>query len=291
MKGIDLIMKNLKEELKFGKKGITLIALVITIIVLLTLAGITITTLTGENGILTNAQNASGQTKKTSAFESINILLGEWKIRNLTEGITLEDFLNEKVDIEIESVEKKENNFIVLKDGHQIGIAEDGKILGEIQTITEKLELKNNFYFWNGTEMPNTSYCYTAIDVKEEDIVDCYTNYETHQTIYFLCEMNNNMLIQNLRDVEQYIVPEGVDKIYISLSNVNYGKFDYSVNIQRLFPSNSTSNEEDSNSIFAQSTDALESKKKMALHGMMACFHRIMFILVNLEQKHWQKDF
>ena len=64
MKGIDLIMKNLKEELKFGKKGITLIALVITIIVLLTLAGITITTLTGENGILTNAQNASGQTKK-----------------------------------------------------------------------------------------------------------------------------------------------------------------------------------------------------------------------------------
>ncbi len=38
---------NLKQE-----KGITLIALVITIVVLLILAGVTIAMLTGENGIL-----------------------------------------------------------------------------------------------------------------------------------------------------------------------------------------------------------------------------------------------
>ena len=51
-------MKNkLKEQLKTNK-GITLIALVITIIVLLILAGVTIATLTGDNGILTKAQNA-----------------------------------------------------------------------------------------------------------------------------------------------------------------------------------------------------------------------------------------
>lgn len=212
---------------------------------------------------MNNSKNASEQTKKASIIESINILLGEWKIRNSTEETTLEDFLDEKVDIDIESVEKKGNNFIVIKDGYQIAIAEDGKILGEIQTITEKLELKNNFYFWNGAEMPNTSYCYTAIDVKEGDIIDCYANYEAHQTIYFLCEMNNNMFIQNLRDIEQYIVPKGVDEIYISLSNVNYGKFDYSINIQRIFPLNSTSNEEDSNLIFSKSTDVLESNKQL----------------------------
>ena len=47
----------LKERLK-THKGITLIALVITIIVLLILAGVTIATLTGDNGILTKAQNA-----------------------------------------------------------------------------------------------------------------------------------------------------------------------------------------------------------------------------------------
>lgn len=38
--------------------GITLIALVITIIILLILAGITISTLTGENGLLTKANTA-----------------------------------------------------------------------------------------------------------------------------------------------------------------------------------------------------------------------------------------
>lgn len=41
-----------------NEKGITLIALVITIIVLLILAGVTIATLTGNNGILTKANEA-----------------------------------------------------------------------------------------------------------------------------------------------------------------------------------------------------------------------------------------
>lgn len=40
------------------EKGITLIALVITIIVLLILAGVTIAMLTGENGILTRASDS-----------------------------------------------------------------------------------------------------------------------------------------------------------------------------------------------------------------------------------------
>ena len=41
--------------IKKGNHGITLIALVITIIVLLILAGVAIATLTGENGVLTRA--------------------------------------------------------------------------------------------------------------------------------------------------------------------------------------------------------------------------------------------
>lgn len=46
------------EKLLNNRKGITLIALVITIIVLLILAGVTIATLTGENGILKQAGKA-----------------------------------------------------------------------------------------------------------------------------------------------------------------------------------------------------------------------------------------
>ena len=46
-----------------GSKGITLIALVITVIVLLILAGVTIATLTGDNGILTKAGDAKTSTE------------------------------------------------------------------------------------------------------------------------------------------------------------------------------------------------------------------------------------
>lgn len=42
-------MEKVKEELKCGKKGITLISLVVTIVVLLILAGVSIATLTGNN--------------------------------------------------------------------------------------------------------------------------------------------------------------------------------------------------------------------------------------------------
>ena len=45
----------------FKQKGITLIALVITIIVLLILAGVSIATLTGDNGLLTKTQEAKEQ--------------------------------------------------------------------------------------------------------------------------------------------------------------------------------------------------------------------------------------
>lgn len=52
-------------------KGITLIALVITIIVLLILAGVTIATLTGENGILTNSKQAKIMTKLGEIKETL----------------------------------------------------------------------------------------------------------------------------------------------------------------------------------------------------------------------------
>ena len=51
-------------------KGITLIALVITIIVLLILAGVSIAMLTGQNGILTQAQKAKSETENAAKNEA-----------------------------------------------------------------------------------------------------------------------------------------------------------------------------------------------------------------------------
>lgn len=56
-------MRKLNEELERNKltnqsKGITLIALVITIIVLLILAGVTVATLTGDNRIVNKSRRS-----------------------------------------------------------------------------------------------------------------------------------------------------------------------------------------------------------------------------------------
>ena len=55
------------------QKGITLIALVITIIVLLILAGVAISMLSGENGILKQAAEAKTETEKQSTLEQIKL--------------------------------------------------------------------------------------------------------------------------------------------------------------------------------------------------------------------------
>ena len=63
-------MRKRKEQ---KNKGITLIALVVTIIVLLILAGVTIATLAGDNGILTRATQSKEQTKLTDEQEKIKL--------------------------------------------------------------------------------------------------------------------------------------------------------------------------------------------------------------------------
>ncbi len=61
-------------------KGITLIALVITIIVLLILAGVSIAMLTGQNGILTQAANAKVEQSHGAVMEGIALAYNEYQI-------------------------------------------------------------------------------------------------------------------------------------------------------------------------------------------------------------------
>ena len=58
-------------------KGITLIALVITIIILLILAGISIAMLTGQNGLLTKALKAKEEHLISQYKEEINLIIAE----------------------------------------------------------------------------------------------------------------------------------------------------------------------------------------------------------------------
>ena len=90
-------MKNSKKELVIKNKrrenGITLIALVITIIVLLILASISIAMITGNNGVVNQANEAKKQTEITQWEERIDtaILTAERDNRNPS----MEDIIQE----------------------------------------------------------------------------------------------------------------------------------------------------------------------------------------------------
>ena len=69
------------------EKGITLIALVITIIVLLILAGVSIAMLTGQNGILSQANNAKIEQSHAAVKDGISLAYNEYQIEINTAGI------------------------------------------------------------------------------------------------------------------------------------------------------------------------------------------------------------
>ncbi len=91
-----------------GNRGITLIALVITIIVLLILAGISIATLTGENGVLTKANTAKEQTEIADTIERVRVEILGTQAENKNGDITKTQFVEILGDY-FDSVPTEEN--------------------------------------------------------------------------------------------------------------------------------------------------------------------------------------
>ncbi len=119
---------------RINNRGITLIALVITIIVLLILAGVTFATLTGENGILTKASEASRETEIANEQEQVSLAYiaassGKWG-----EEITPEDIQKELEKLVGENkTETTENgngtiNVEFLETKNNYNIDEEGKV-------------------------------------------------------------------------------------------------------------------------------------------------------------------
>lgn len=106
------------------QKGITLIALVITIIVLLILAGVTIAMLSGDNGILTNANNSKTETLKGEAIERINLALNDIKTEIYAQQAT--DSTWSPLGTDGKNL-KTEMASILTNDGFESGSASDDK--------------------------------------------------------------------------------------------------------------------------------------------------------------------
>ncbi len=127
-------VKNILKKTK-AKSGITLIALVITIIVLLILAGVALNTLFGENGIINNAQEASIKTDIAETKEQIQIELagkynenGAYTNRDVIEAV--KKVTGKEVEEKAETVLSQKGNEVEISDLWVEGISTKASYVG-----------------------------------------------------------------------------------------------------------------------------------------------------------------
>ncbi len=124
---------------KQKEKGITLIALVITIIVLLILAGISIMMLTGENSLINQAKSAKSITRKAQLEEAVKLAYG---------SVSIDKYTNDN-EIVLEKIAKqlREDGYEVEEQGEEPNkryyIKQDGKYY-EITKEDEEVKVSDS---------------------------------------------------------------------------------------------------------------------------------------------------
>ncbi len=149
-------MKKLKNKEKKRNNGITLIALVITMIVLLILAGVTIATLTGDNGILTKASQASDKTQIEEEKEAIKIAYNGVMVDNEGKGASATE-LQEELKMNGYNTTVIDNGdetlTVTFESKREYTINSDGSITIEenLGTVVEGVRIPEGFYHVEGS--------------------------------------------------------------------------------------------------------------------------------------------
>lgn len=113
-------------------RGITLVSLVITIIVMLILAGVSLNMVMGDSSVLEQADQAVKESEKAKAKEELTLMLTGYNIQVYTTKMTFNDYLNSKISEDVistfqEQVVGSESKYIIEKDGYSFEIVKNGK--------------------------------------------------------------------------------------------------------------------------------------------------------------------
>lgn len=142
-------------------KGITLIALVITIVVLLILAGVSINLLLGDNGIITKAKEAKDSYSKSAVKEKVGFLLNEYEIDKATgENAEFAKFLRKNLQVGV--AEKEDGSYSFILGDWQV-VTSESKIIS-----IEKFKLDINKTYSSVTDMKNDTSLAAGKIVKTE---------------------------------------------------------------------------------------------------------------------------
>ena len=167
MKILKTKAKNLFKNEKEVSKGITLIALVITIIVLLILAGVSIATLTGDNGLLNKAGETKNEQVNSTVKELISLAWNEYQME-------LKLLMGNKVntDIKVASTQiariqvEQQNSLISANMTFLDYLREVKKVIDESGVIDVKALAGQQFHRGNGTDGLTDVY---KIEMDEEN--------------------------------------------------------------------------------------------------------------------------
>ena len=126
----------MKKQKSANNKGITLIALVVTIVVLLIITGVSVSMFTGDNGIISQAKKAKEETTISEEKEQVETkyVSAECKKVATNEPVNSTDvqqeFDNENIDVTVEGTEILSVKFN--GTGNVYRILTDGKVVGPI---------------------------------------------------------------------------------------------------------------------------------------------------------------
>ena len=146
-----------KDCIKFKQKGITLIALIITIIVMLILSGVVLELVIGENGLINTAKSAKKESNYSEAKESLELFLLDIKTQVIDEErratvVTDCDKLIGKDNITENDI-KYENDYALIKyKNYEFKVDEQLRIIDSKQD-----ENGNNNNDNNGTTYETTA--------------------------------------------------------------------------------------------------------------------------------------
>lgn len=179
-------------KIKNKQRGITLVALVITIIILIILAGITIAQLTGH-GLFEKAKLASKETKYANAAEKVTLAVNSSydEIGKLNDDL-LKDNINK-----LDGLERKVNDVTydleIIVDGFKFTISEYGIVTGEKTEIATLPENKPNIEAGTPVKIPDSWQTETVSYIKTSDGTKVKT-LEKVATIYAVSDGNNNTI-------------------------------------------------------------------------------------------------
>lgn len=230
---MEIINEGIKK--RFSDKGITLIALVVTIIVLLILAGVTIATLNGNNGILTKANDAKEETRGASVEEAKDL----WKINQKSDKYlesgtsqTLQELLDDLEKQKLITAEEREtiNNIGQITIGNRIiRFKEDIKIgdyvayIPKPESVTYNISQTYSGYTEDQNGYITENLGWRILNINEDGTVDLISSQPTSRGIYFLGATGYNNGVYLLNDM--------CNKLY---SNPEKGAIARSLNIEDI---------------------------------------------------------